>query len=1048
MSGLSGARLLPSAALLLFGSGFCALVYQVVWFRLLRAVFGASTPATAAVTALFMGGLGLGSWLLGRRAERSREPLALYARLELGIALAAGATPWLVAHASRSYFALGGTERLGAAFGTVVQLLLTAAVFGVPTFLMGGTLPAAARAVEAAGDRGRRRLGVLYGANTLGAVAATVVTTLWSLEALGLRASLWTATLLNLVVALLAGLAARSWPAAAVEKSVTETPERAGAASRFVLAAAALTGFTFFLLELVWYRMLAPLLGGSSYTFGLILAVALAGIGAGGLLYGAGSREGRPTPTGFATTCALEALAVAVPFALGDRLALLAAALRDLGATGFDGLVAGWLLVAAIVVLPAAIVAGYQFPLLIGLLGEGAAGVGRDVGRAYGWNTVGAIVGSLAGGFGALPLLGATGAWRLASLVLVLLAGASLVVGRRGAWPGSLLPAAVSLSALACLAAPGPTAFWRHSPIGAGRWSLSHGDPNATYDRMLAQRRTVLWEADGRESSVAAQAVEDYAFLVNGKADGSARNDASTQVLSGLIGAALHPDPRLAFVVGLGTGSTAGWLAEVPGMERVDVVEIEPAILRVAADCAAVNHDVLRHPKVRVRTGDAREVLQTTGERYDVIFSEPSNPYRAGISSLFAQDFYRVVAPRLRPGGLLIQWLQGYEIDAQVVQTTYATMRSVFPIVETWEVGRADLLLIAAQEPILHDLERLHARLDQEPWRTAMHRIWGVDGLEGFYAAFLGTDELARTIAEAEAGRVNTDDLPLLEFGFAKNLGRRGLFRLEDLRRQARAREAALPAEPRAALDAVALADARSARALALVGDLEDPPSGPADLVQRLAARRAYRRGDLGAACRSWSAQSASPRFPIDQLLVAECLADGGDARAPTAIATLSQSRPSDARLVEALAAARRDEWSAASRLLERALEDLEEDPWASVPTLRRALALVGAIAAGDAAGGERLFERLQSPLPVRLLDEMRRGVLLTLARADFASRCGKAFAAAEPWPSWQRDYLALRLDCYRRLDHPRAAAADADWRRFAAAAPPTLPQVAPRAAS
>src|SRR5262249_36093456 len=151
---------------------------------------------------------------------------------------------------------------------------------------------------------------------------------------------------------------------------------------------------------------------------------------------------------------------------------------------------------------------------------------------------------------------------------------------------------------------------------------------------------------------------------------------------------------------GLGTGSTAGWLGAVPTLERVDVVELEPAIVRIARDSAAVNHDVLDNPKVRVLTGDGREILLTTPARYDLGFSEPSKPYRAGVSSLFTREFYRATAARLAPGGVFIQWVQAYEIDAQTLRTAYATVASVFPEVQTWTSTTGDLVLLATAEPL------------------------------------------------------------------------------------------------------------------------------------------------------------------------------------------------------------------------------------------------------------------------------------------------------------------------------------------------------------
>ncbi|MEZ5332958.1 MAG: fused MFS/spermidine synthase [Thermoanaerobaculia bacterium] len=922
-----------------------------------------------------------------------------------------------------------------------MRVAFSTLVLGIPTFLMGGTLPAAVRGALPSGDRGRRTVGALYAANTLGAVVGVLVPTLWSLERLGLRLTLWTACWVNLLVAVAAGLMARRSDGEWITSGTAdEEGENRTLSAGLVLAAATAVGFAFFLLELVWYRMLAPLLGGSSYTFGVILALVLLGIGTGGALSARRARTRAPDAASFAATCSLEALLVTLPLAFGDRLAFLAHVLHGLQAGGFRGSVAGWMAVSAIVVLAPAIVAGYQFPLLVALLGRGRERLGRDVGRAYAWNTLGAVAGSLAGGLGALPLLGAVAAWRLASAVLLVLSVSFLWTAHRAAAGGLGKPLLLALTTVVLLCASGPTAFWRHSPIGAGRVELDDSSPMPLADAVHAKNRAILWSQDGVESSLAAQALGEYAFLVNGKADGSARTDAPTQVMSGLIGAALHPAPRRALVIGLGTGSTAGWLADVPTIERVDVVEIEPAIRRVAMDCAPVNRNVLDNPRVHLLSGDGREVLQTARETYDIIFSEPSNPYRAGIASLFTADFYRSVRDRLAPGGLLLQWLQGYEVDPQVIRTAYATLRSVFPVVESWEVGRNDLLLVASPQRIRHDLRRLARTLRASPWREALSSVWGVEGLEGFYAGYVATGGLADAIAVGARGSVNTDDRPILEFGFARNLGRLGLFDISELRSLAFRSDASLPPLVEAALDPIALIDARMARMVALQGVPARLDSAPTALASRIEARRAFRAGDLGLACLHWSLQPRDPTLPIDVLLLAECEASAGRDGALERIEELARTRPSDARFSRAAWGAAQEDWPATATALVEAFHGLADDPWVFPETLRRGLERSVTVAREDPASGRRLWDALRLPLPVYLEEEQRRRTLLDLARIlDFPALCEEALRPFEPWVPWEDAILASRVECYRENRSPLLARALGDLTRYRASTPPDL---------
>ncbi len=1035
---------------LLFGSGFCALVYQTAWQRELRLIFGASTAASAAVLAIFMGGLGLGGALLGARADRDKRPLGLYANLELLICAATALTPLLVDLTRAVYVGLGGTVALGLGLGSVVRLVLSALVLAGPTLLMGGTLPAAARAAESADDVRRRALAVLYGLNTLGAVAGAAASTFFLFEVFGTRTTLWLACLLNALVALVARAVARSLPE--VESSA-EAPEAPAAGSApapavlpprgFVLGAAALVGFAFFLMELVWYRMLGPLLGGSTFTFGLILVVALVGIGLGGAAYAAWGQQRPATLHGFALTCLLEALFIAVPFALGDRVALLAMVLRTLSALGFGGLVLGWTAVAALVVLPAAFVSGVQFPLLLALLGRGGENVGRQVGLAYAWNTVGSIVGSLAGGFGLLPLLTAPGIWRLVSALLVALGlGTVLLSLREERRPSRLLlPLGSAALAVLLLFSVGPTAIWRHSGIGAGRAGQSQPTINALRKWMADTHRTTLWEADGVESSVALVRVDGLSFMVNGKSDGHSIGDAGTQVMGGLVGALVHPQPRRALVIGLGTGSTAGWLAAIPEMERVDVVELEPAILEVARRCEPVNERVLDNPKVRVLIGDAREVLLASKESYDIIFSEPSNPYRAGISSLFTREFYQAVKQRLAPGGIFLQWLQAYEVDARTVRSAYATLGTEFASVETWQTMPVDLLLLATEAPLRHDLERLRARVTQAPYRRALSVAWRTDSVEGVLAHFVAHPRLAAALAENQEALINTDDLSFMEFAFARSVGQPMDFSVNELHGAARKLKANRPEVERgtADWDRVELE-----RVLLTLDSGSAPPPLPAGTSQETRRRHAfleaYIRSDQTAALRLWREGKWEPHGPAEQVAVAHVLAIAGDEAALPLLERLRETAPFDSDALLGRLRLQQGRLAEATEALERAFARLREAPWGFRPVATGAFRNVQMVAARDATLGRRLHAALEQPFSNNALRDQRLFARLELAEVlDMRGLCVDAFAPFEPHPSWLRPFLQERAWCYTTTGHPLKDKAQADFEEFLAREPVSL---------
>lgn len=1025
-------------ALILFVSGFCSLVYQIAWLRQFRLIFGASTLANGAVVAIFIGGLGVGGLLFGRRIDRHARPLWLYARIEGGIALSTAVTPLLLYAARASYIALGGSLALGSAGATAVRLLLSTLVLAVPTILMGATLPAAARAAETNDDAGRRITSLFYGVNTLGAVTGALLATFLLLEALGTVRTLWLACAVNGLIAVLANVLARRYDAKASSTgdnsgATTLAPASAGDVStstrRFVLVAAALVGFAFFLMELVWYRMLAPLLGGTVFTFGLILAVALLGVGAGGMAYGSWSRQRRATILGFAITCLVEALLLAIPYALGDSLALFALLMRPLGTFGFAGYVLGWSAVCMIVVFPGAFIAGVQFPMLIALLGSGQRNVGRDVGQTYASNTLGAVVGSLAGGFGLLALLGALLCWQLVCLLLLCLGLVATGLASRERHRVIRLPIVLALVTLALVSLPrGPTHVWRHASIGAGRAPRVFKGENGRRAWAHTQRTNFLWTVDGRESSIGVGAHDGLALYVNGKSDGSVRTDVETVVFLGLIPAALHPAPRRAMVVGLGTGTTAGWLAQVPELQRVDVVEFEPAVLRFARQVDAATFGAMKNPKVHTIIGDAREVLLTNRERYDLIISEPSNPYRAGIASLFTREFYQAAAQRLGKRGIFAQWVQGYEIDARTLGSVVATLGSVLPHVTIWAPGKYDLLVLASKAPITVDLNQLAQRLGTRPFRDGLELVWRTSGVEGFLAHHLASEKLTRRMQQRFEAWINTDDLNQLEFGFARSLAAGGST-TADLLRTAKALGAdrsQLEGTPKVAWTRVE--ELRRAHLMLGAGKLS------AAAKARLRARRLVQK-DQRRAYAFWQQGGEEPRDATELLIVALGLAlRGEDAKAEPYLQRLARMHPAEASFVRAEAAFQQRRFPEAEKHLLALFRLLASDLWASPTIVVRGLHLTKKLAQRDPGARQRLYLAIAKPFPIYIVETTRKLTVLALASMQLDRRCLDVLQPYEPDPPWARPVLLFRRDCYRRFAAPLAPAASEDLRRFDAA--------------
>jgi predicted membrane-bound spermidine synthase len=1029
-------------ALLLFGSGLTALIYQTAWQRLFRLVFGGSTAASAAVLGIFLGGLGVGSVWLGARAERHPKPLGLYGNLEAIVALLAAISPLTLYVFSWLYLALGGSEAMGTVLATIVRLIIAALVMGPAVIAMGGTLPAAARAFEQEGDAARRRLALLYATNTLGAVLGALLATFVLFEVLGTRLTLWAAALLNLLIAMLARGAARALPAldhtGEQPPSLDDDggppptqPEHVHPA--LVYTSLAIVGFAFIALELVWYRMLAPILGGSSYTFGIVLAMALAGIGLGGYAYARRSAA-RPATLGLlGWTLVLEALAIGLPFALGDTLALYMAYVRPMAALGFGTLVFTWIVCASVVVLPAACVAGYQFPVLFALLGRGRERVARHVGQAYAFNTLGSIGGALVGGFVLLPMVGAVGTWR-AVVVLLAALGAlvCLYANRTSLRLATLGPLALALIAGLCARAHGPGPTWRHSAIGAGRFDVSNLDRNALIAAGRDIERDLLWERDGIESSVAVLGGDGLSFWVNGKNDGSIRLDRGTQTMLGLTPAALHPAPKSAFVLGLGTGMSAGWLASVPGMERVDVAELEPAVLELARAARQVNQDALARPNVHVFSGDGREFLLAIDRTYDIIASEPSNPYRAGIASVFTTEFYAAAARKLNPGGIFAQWVQGYEVDVQSLRTVLRTLKSAFPFVEIWHTQSEDLLLLASAEPRSYDAGALAERLKQEPFRSALPRMWLVEGVEGLLSHFLATNEVATQLAEALDPSLNTDDGMLLEHAFARQVGSKSASLSTQLAQLALKLGQARPAIT-GHVDWTRTQELLGRGAMVARGSARIAGLGAAAERRLRAIDRGCVRSSFEAALSAWP-EPHGPLDAIETFVLGNAYAARGDVRA-LAVADELAARgfEPESKLVKgrSLLSARRP-----ADALDELLAGLAGLRAGSIPlceTTRDTLLLIKLAATKDPVlAGRALEALLQGPLAAYQGENDRRLVAQAVASVlPDPARCITALGRDLEQPEWDLAALSERMVCLRRAGHPLAAQAEADLTRF-----------------
>src|SRR6266702_5904858 len=760
-------------SLLFFFSGATGLVYELLWVRILYQAFGSTIQSITTVVAAYMGGLGLGAWLLGRKADRQARPAALYGWLEIAIGAFGLASPFVLSLAHRVYIGAAGALDLGAAASVALRFGLAALVLLVPTTLMGGTLPALTKGfMGVERDRLQTSLGRLYALNTLGAVVGTTLAGFFLIERVGIRSSLYATAALNLSLGAAALALAR--PLAPSPPAPPPAARPPDLTRRVALALLAVTAFASLLDEIAWTRVLVMVVGGSTYAFTLVLLVFLRGIGLGSAIVARRGAVRRAVAADAALAQGITGAGAALLLLFFSALPLYVISVFGHVALGaVTRLLLLGVAVGAVVLIPA-IGMGLSFPLLTDLAAPRDAARAADVGSAYAVNTLGSIAGAVLTGFVLVVALGTETTLRIGLLINGVAALALAGLAARGVAEGSAEHRALRLrvlgaGALASVAlgvafgAPGwspglidlgPTIYAREPMSAAARQAFfAHRGA-----RQLAFR-------EGRNATVSVwETLSGRTLRVNGKVDASDQADMNTEIMLGLAPAAARPDAATALVIGFGSGVTARVLADVPGMRRVRAVEIEPAVLELSRYFAGVNDTVLRRPTVSVVVDDARSALQLERDRFDVIVSEPSNPWVAGVATLYTPEFFHIVRARLADDGVFGQWIQLYQLPLSVVAGIVRNLREVFPHVEVWFSTNVDLIVLASDRPLRYDRRWLDRLFAPGTGVAVLSGEWlGIDSVGDHFGRRLLGDAGAARLG-ARGALVHRDDRPELEF--------------------------------------------------------------------------------------------------------------------------------------------------------------------------------------------------------------------------------------------------------------------------------------------
>jgi len=742
---------------LYFFSGISALVYEIVWARMLGLIVGTAVAAWAAVLVAYMGGMALGAFFGGRIADRARRPLMVFAICEAGVGLFGAASPailHLVQKLCANLPLLPGTSTEAHIF---FRMVIAGGVFIIPTMLMGATFPAISRALMTKGLIFGRDLGVIYAANTFGAIVGTIAAGFFLLPARGMSVSLFTAAAINCTVAVWAIFVARRYASAGAIDSSVKTIEnfavRRPLPAWLFPAVLVCSGLCAMAFEVLWSRALVFYLTSTTYAFTTVLSVMLAGLAIGGLFAAAITRKRRDPATwlaallmcigiwGFASPFLLRALDPAIHFAEGRLVHF------------WWQWIAVRYAVCGAVVFPPSLCMGAIYPLAIGASCRSIDTAGRTIGSLSSLNTLGGIAGSLAAAFLLVPSLGIQRSLVVVAIVnciggLVVMGG---VAKNSRKWTVAAALATVVMAAV-CLTFSGrhPMVLYSRAVRGAeGPVSLvSYKEDQVASVAVIKNNRGRMLNIDG--FNAAGTFRYEYMHLL-----------AHLPLL-------LSPSPDTVLVICFGTGTTCGIAGINPSVKQVDCAEISPAVVASARYFSDVNYRAAENPKVRLIIDDGRNYLLRTRRRYDVITLEPMHPYLASATNLYSADFYRLCRKRLTKHGVMAQWAPLHVLSPTQYRMLIASFVSAFPHASLWFLG-TEGILIGGLDPLQIDIAALKRKMSADGVVNDLAKISLTVPRRLLSCFLMGEGRIREFVKDVP---VLSDNMPRIEFSAPRNLVR------------------------------------------------------------------------------------------------------------------------------------------------------------------------------------------------------------------------------------------------------------------------------------
>lgn len=763
-------------AFLFLISGATGLIYEIVWTRFFTIVYGNTTYGVSAVLTAFMAGLGLGSYVFGRIIDRKKDYLLIYAFLEIGIALIAVAMPQILDILQGVYARIYGEFPSSIWLLQSVRTLLSFIILVLPTFLMGATLPVLIRFFVSHKNQIGSGVGVLYGANTLGATIGSFLTGFFLIEAFGLRQTAYIAALVNLILAAIflfirQRLGSKSIPELPVaepivnQNSNVRDDEHSPRQVKILLISFAVAGFCSLAYEVLWFRLLVFHLQTTIYAFTTMLTTFLVGIGLGSMISSALLRKGGSANQNWIMFGYLEA-AIGI---LGLMSIMLFGSLDILNTFLVDPFwkyVAIQFSAAAIIMLLPALMMGAAFPIVCKIISNDASKIGGTVGLVYAANTVGAIFGSFVTGFYLARYLGTQDSLILVAMLNIMVAAVIFFYAPRNiqsapvkGWFKNVQNAAL-IAVLWIVVILGTLLIPRNYIFEYYNVREKLHNPNVK----------ILHAEEGLESVTTVHQYPDGTRTISAgsiNVAGTAFTHLTTQMLQAHIPMLLHPDAHEVLQVGFGSGETAHILTTYDNVNSVDLVEISQSVLDTSSQFFRdINYDVVKHPKFHPYIMDGANYLRLTNKKYDVIMNDSIWPFYAGNSGLYTKDYFKAGRAHLKEGGFMTSWLP-LQIDPEDFKILLNTFHSVFPHVSVWVAMthyNKHALIVGSDKRIEIDMRRFVERYNRFAKQDL--KIIDIDSPIQLLNTFLMDEK--NFGAEINNAVIHTEDKPVLEFSLSR----------------------------------------------------------------------------------------------------------------------------------------------------------------------------------------------------------------------------------------------------------------------------------------